>query len=121
MVKSKDGHRHPKDGPPPQSREGQSQSREVPLHYKESQVRSRARVPTDRLLAAGEEEEPDYASIESVDGSLQEVGGGRVQVPFDYSLFQKHSSGKDIPTKGLRGLTCVNETLNLRTFQCLGL
>ena len=77
MVRSKDGHRHPRDGPPPQSREGQSQSREVPLHYKESQVRSRARVPTDRLLAAaGDEQEPDYASIESVDGSLQEVGVG---------------------------------------------
>ena len=76
MVRSKDGHRHPRDGPPPQSREGQSQRREVPLHYKESQVRSRARVPTDRLLAGGDEEEPDYASIESVDGSLQEVGVG---------------------------------------------
>ena len=76
MVRSKDGHRHTRDGHPPQSREGQSQSREVPLHYKESQVRSRARVPTDRLLAAGDEEEPDYARIESVDGSLQEVGVG---------------------------------------------
>ena len=76
MVRFKDGHRQPRDGHPPQSREGQSQSREVPLHYKESQVRSRARVPTDRLLAGGDEEEPDYASIESVDGSLQEVGVG---------------------------------------------
>jgi len=76
VVRSKDGHRHPRDGHPPQSREGQSQSRDMPLHYKESHVRSRARVPTDRLLAAGDEEEPDYASIESVDGSLQEVGVG---------------------------------------------
>ena len=76
-MRSKDGQRQPRDGHPSQSREGQSQSREVPLHYKESQVRSRARVPTDRLLAAaGDEEEPDYASIESVDGSLQEVGVG---------------------------------------------